>query len=75
MFKNAGLNDLTVFIIVAGLIVLLVVITLGEFYVSLKEHHPIDESVVNLLSMAITGIVGIVAGYVTGKDKVKKEEK
>ena len=75
MFKNAGLKDLTVFIMGVGLIVLLVVITLGDFYVSLKEHNPIDESVVNLLSMAITGIVGIVAGYVTGKDKVKKEEK
>ena len=75
MFKNAGLKDLTVFIMGVGLIVLLVVITLGDFYVSLTEHHPIDESVVNLLSMAITGIVGIVAGYVTGKDKIKKEEK
>ena len=75
MFKNAGLKDLTVFIMGVGLIVLLVVITLGDFYVSLKEHHPIDESVVNLLAMAITGSIGIVAGYVTGKDKVKKEEK
>ena len=75
MFKNASLKDLTVFIMGVGLLLLLVVITVGDFYVSLKEHHPIDESVVNLLSMAITGIVGIVAGYVTGKDKVKKEEK
>ena len=75
MFKNAGLKDLTVFIMGVGLITLLIIITLGDFYVSLKEHHPIDESVVNLLSMAITGIVGIVAGYVTGKDKIKNEEK
>ena len=73
MWKNATLRDLTVFIMGVGLITLLVVITAGDFYVSLKEHHPIDESVVNLLSMAITGIVGIVAGYVTGTDKSKKE--
>ena len=72
MWKNP--KDLTVFIMGVGLMVLLVVITVGDFYVSLKELHPIDESVVNLLSMAITGIVGIVAGYVTGKDKSKKEE-
>ena len=72
MWKNP--KDLTVFIMGVGLIGLLIIITVGDFYVSLKEHQPIDESIVNLLSMAITGIVGIVAGYVTGKDKVKKEE-
>ena len=74
MFKNASIKDLTVFIMGVGLVSLLVIITVGDFYVSLKEHQPIDENVVNLLSMAITGIVGIVAGYVTGKDKSKKEE-
>jgi len=73
MFKNASIKDLTVFIMGVGLVSLLVIITVGDFYVSLKEHQPIDENVVNLLSMAITGIVGIVAGYVTGKDKSKKE--
>ena len=72
MWKNP--KDLTVFIMGVGLIGLLIIITVGDFYVSLKEHQPIDESIVNLLSMAITGIVGIVAGYVTGKDKSKKEE-
>ena len=73
MFKDASIKDLTVFIMGVGLVSLLVIITVGDFYVSLKEHQPIDENVVNLLSMAITGIVGIVAGYVTGKDKSKKE--
>ena len=69
MFKNASIKDLTVFIMGVGLVGLLIIITVGDFYVSLKENQPIDENVINLLSMAITGIVGIVAGYVTGKDK------
>lgn len=73
MFKNASIKDLTVFIMGVGLVGLLIIITVGDFYVSLKENQPIDENVINLLSMAITGIVGIVAGYVTGKDKSKKE--
>ena len=72
MFKNATLRDLTVFVMGVGLIGLLITITVGDFYVALKEHKAIDESVVNLLSMAITGIVGVVAGYVTGKDKAPK---
>jgi len=50
-----------------GLMGLLLVITIGDFYVALEEKRPVDESVINLLSMAVTGIVGIVAGYVTGK--------
>ena len=54
MFKNATLRDLTVFVMGVGLIGLLVTITVGDFYVALKEHKAIDESVVNLLSMAIT---------------------
>ena len=74
MFKNASIKDLTVFIMGVGLVGLLIIITVGDFYVSLKENQPIDENVINLLSMAITGIVGIVAGYVTGKDKSKGEE-
>ena len=52
-----------------GLIVLLVVIVVGDFYVSLQEHRSIDESVVNLLQMAVTGVIGIIAGYLSGKDK------
>jgi len=74
MFKSASIKDLTVFIMGVGLVGLLIIITVGDFYVSLKENQPIDENVINLLSMAITGIVGIVAGYVTGKDKSKREE-
>lgn len=72
MFKNATLRDLTVFVMGTGLVLLLVTITLGDFYSAIKEHKPVDESVINLLSMAITGIVGVVAGYVTGKDKAPK---
>ena len=52
-----------------GLIVLLVVIVVGDFYVALHENRPVDESVINLLQMAVTGVIGIVAGYLSGKAK------
>ena len=61
------MKDWTVLILALGLMGLLLVITIGDFYVALHENRPVDESVINLLSMAVTGIVGIVAGYVTGK--------
>ena len=52
-----------------GLIVLLVVIVVGDFYVALHENRPVDESVINLLQMAVTGVIGIVAGYLSCKSK------
>ena len=61
------MKDWTVLILALGLMGLLLIITIGDFYVALEERRPVDESVINLLSMAVTGIVGIVAGYVTGK--------
>ena len=53
----------------AGLIVLLVVIVVGDFYVALHENRQVDERVINLLQMAVTGVIGIVAGYLSGKAK------
>jgi len=58
-------KDKIVFTLVIGLVTLLFVITIGDFYVSVKEHKPVDEGVINLLKMSITGIVGIVAGYMS----------
>ena len=50
---------------------LLMTIVVGDFYVALQEHRPIDESVVNLLQMAVTVVIGIVAGYFSGKETNK----
>jgi uncharacterized membrane protein len=62
-------KDACVLILSIGLIMLLVVIVIGDFYIALSENRPVDESVVNLLQMAVTGIVGIVAGYLSGKGR------
>ena len=67
MIQNA--KDACVLILSVGLMLLLVVIVIGDFYVALSENRPVDESVVNLLQMAVTGIVGIVAGYLSGKER------
>jgi hypothetical protein len=62
-------RDLVVLILVVGLLFLLTTITIGDFYVCLKENKPIDESIVTLLKMSISGIVGIVAGYVSNNSR------
>ena len=64
-------KDWTCLILTGGLMMLLMVIVLGDFYVALQEHRPVDESVVNLLQMAVTGVIGIIAGYLSGKEKTQ----
>jgi F0F1-type ATP synthase membrane subunit a len=66
---TTNVKDWIVFVLSVGLMILLMIIVIGDFYVALQEHRPVDESIVNLLQMAVTGIVGIVAGYLSGKDK------
>ena len=63
-------KDWTCLILPSGLMLLLMIIVMGDFYVSLQEHRPVDESVVNLLQMAVTGVIGIIAGYLSGKEKI-----
>ena len=51
-----------------GTILLLFVITLGDFYVAMENSREISKDVINLLSMSITGIVGIIAGFISGEN-------
>ena len=62
MIKN--LKDLVIIILTFGVLVLLGVIIIGDYYVALQENRPVDESVITLMKMALTGLIGIIAGYV-----------
>ena len=61
MIKN--LKDLIVLSLVVGVLSLLGVIIIGDYYVALQEKRPVDESVITLMKMALTGLIGIIAGY------------
>ena len=64
-----NVKDLTCISLAIGLMLLLIIIVVGDFYVALQENRAVDESVINLLQMAVTVIIGVVAGYLSGKDK------
>ena len=64
-----NVKDLTCVSLAIGLMLLLIIIVVGDFYVALQENRAVDESVINLLQMAVTGIIGVVAGYLSGKEK------
>ena len=65
MIKN--LKDLIICILVAGVLILLGVVIIGDYYVALQENRPVDESVIALMKMSLTGLIGIIAGYIGSK--------
>ena len=65
MIKN--LKDLVIILLTGGVLTLLGVIIIGYYYVAVSEHRPIDEEVITLMKMALTGLIGIIAGYMGSK--------
>ena len=65
VIKN--LKDLIIVALVIGVLTLLGIIIIGDYYVALQEYRPVDESVITLMKMALTGLIGIIAGYIGSK--------
>ncbi len=65
MIKN--LKDLVIILLTGGVLALLGVIIIGDYYVAVSENRPIDEEVITLMKMALTGLIGIIAGYMGSK--------
>jgi|TARA_R110000803_G_scaffold97900_2_gene166032 hypothetical protein len=63
------MKDRLALILVLGILILLTLIVVGDFVVSLKESRPVDESVIHLLQITITGLIGIVGTYIGMKNK------
>jgi len=66
-------RDRIIFIMVGGVMTLLTIIVLGDFWVALHENRPIDGDVIQLLQMSITGLIGIIGGYFGSKNLDNKE--
>jgi hypothetical protein len=57
------LKDRIVNILAIGILILLGFIVVGDFAVALEENRPIDDSVIHLLQITITGLIGIIGTY------------
>ena len=65
MIKNY--RDIIVLLITAGVLILLAVIIVGDYWVALEENRPVDESIITLMKMSVTGLIGVIGGYIGGK--------
>ena len=61
------IKDIVVLVMALGLMGLLALIVVDEFMMANANGGTLDNSVIELLQMSITGVIGIVAGYVSGK--------
>ena len=57
------MKDKIVNILSIGILALLGFIVIGDFTVALQENRPVDDSVINLLQVTITGLIGIIGTY------------
>nr|AKH48568.1 hypothetical protein [uncultured marine virus] len=64
MIKN--FKDIVVLLITTGVLILLATIIVGDYIVALEENRPVDESVITLMKMSVTGLIGVIGGYIGG---------
>ena len=61
-FKNV-----VILMIALGVLILLGVIIVGDYWVALEENRPVDDSVITLMKMSVTGLIGVIGGYIGGR--------
>ena len=64
MIKN--FKDIVILLITAGVLILLGVIIIGDYWVAVKENRAIDDSIIVLMKMSVTGLIGVICGYIGG---------
>ena len=64
MIKN--FKDIVVLLITTGVLILLGIIIIGDYWVAVKEDRPIDDSIIVLMKMSVTGLIGVIGGYIGG---------
>ena len=64
MIKN--FKDIVILLITIGVLTLLGIIIIGDYWVAVKEDRPIDESIIVLMKMSVTGLIGVIGGYIGG---------
>ena len=64
LIKN--FKDIVILLITTGVLILLGIIIIGDYWVAIKEDRPIDDSIIVLMKMSVTGLIGVIGGYIGG---------
>jgi hypothetical protein len=60
-------KDIVILLITSGVLLLLGIIIIGDYYVALQENRPVDDSIITLMKMSVTGLIGVIGGYIGGR--------
>ena len=64
--------DYIVGIMSLGIMILLLVIILGDYMIAMRTDRVLDPEIITLMKMSITGLIGIIGGYLGGKQSTKE---
>ena len=65
--------DRVVLILTVGIMSLLCIIILGDYMIAIRTDRVLDPEIITLMKMSITGLIGIIGGYLGGKQSSKDE--
>jgi hypothetical protein len=65
--------DKIVYTITAGVLLLLAGIIIGDYIIAVKTGREINSEIITLMKMSITGLIGIIGGYMGGKQSSRRE--
>tara|TARA_R110000868_G_scaffold58726_2_gene180943 strand:- start:982 stop:1179 length:198 start_codon:yes stop_codon:yes gene_type:complete len=57
------MKDRVIYFLAIGILTLLTCIIIGDFIVSFEDGRPIDDGIINLMQVTITGLIGIIGTY------------
>jgi cytochrome bd-type quinol oxidase subunit 2 len=60
MMKN--IKEIVILALTSGILILLAVIIIGDYWVAVKENRTVDTEIITLMKMSITGLIGIMLG-------------
>ena len=66
-----SIADRTILIITVGIIALLFVIIVGDYMIAVDTGREISNDIITLMKMSVTGLIGIIGGYITGRKQSK----
>ena len=63
-----NIKEIVILALTSGILILLGVIIIGDYWVAVKENRTVDTEIITLMKMSITGLIGIIAGYIGCKN-------
>ena len=62
-----SIADKIMLIITTGIMILLFTIIVGDYIIAVDTGREINNDIVTLMKMSVTGLIGIIGGYISGK--------